>query len=95
MDFQKINLNNASGKPYRDAYVHGILDLIAPRALYIENGEADELFPIESVRAEASRLRPFYAAANAQDKLLLHIGDNGHSVCVGEKGFSFFVDNLL
>ena len=69
--------------------------LIAPRALYIENGATDQLFPIELVRAESERLKPFYSAANAEHKLLFHIGENGHSVSEGELGFDFFIKNLI
>lgn len=69
--------------------------LIAPRALYIENGMEDELFPIEKVRAESERLKPFYSAANADSLLLFHIGQNGHEVSDGDLGFNFFVDNLF
>lgn len=68
--------------------------LIAPRALYIENGERDELFPIEKVKAESERLKPFYSAANADDRLLLYIGENGHRVSEGDIGFTFFEKNL-
>ena len=69
--------------------------LIAPRALYIENGVRDPLFPIEKVREETERLKPFYRAAEAEEKLLMHIGENGHRVSDGDLGFDFFVKNLL
>ena len=69
--------------------------LIAPRALYIENGAIDQLFPIDLVKEESERLKPFYSAASADQKLLFHIGENGHSVCVGDLGFDFFIKNLF
>jgi len=68
--------------------------LIAPRALYIENGRADELFPIPLVERESRRLKPFYAAAGAEDKLLFHIGENDHEVSAGNLGFDFFMKHL-
>ncbi len=68
--------------------------LIAPRALYIENGATDELFPIRLSQAEFDRLKPFYCAAGAEDRLVFHIGDNGHSVADGDSGFEFFMSNL-
>ena len=68
--------------------------LIAPRALYIENGIKDELFPIELSKKEFERLKPYYEAQNASDKLMYHAGDNGHEVSVGDVGFDFFIKNL-
>ena len=69
--------------------------LIAPRALYVENGVRDQLFPIDIVKAEQERLKPFYSAANAEGQLLLHIGENGHRVSDGDLGFDFFMKNLI
>ena len=68
--------------------------LIAPRALYIENGKNDPLFPVSLVEQESERLKPFYRAAGAEEKLLFYIGDNGHAVSVGDLGFDFFMKNL-
>jgi hypothetical protein len=69
--------------------------LIAPRALYVENGADDQLFPIDIVRAEYERLKPFFSAADSDGQLLLHIGDNGHRVSDGDLGFDFFVNHLV
>jgi len=69
--------------------------LIAPRALYIENGRTDTLFPVDLVEMESARLKPFYAAAGADDRLLFHIGENGHAVSVGDTGLDFFMKHLL
>lgn len=69
--------------------------LIAPRALYIENGVRDQLFPIEIVKTEYERLKPFFSAADAEEKLLLYIGENGHRVSDGDLGFDFYIKNLI
>ena len=69
--------------------------LIAPRALYVENGVRDQLFPVEIVKTEHERLKPFFSAADVDEKLLLHIGENGHRVSDGDLGFDFFVSNLI
>ena len=69
--------------------------LIAPRALYVENGVRDQLFPVDIVKAEYERLKPFFSAADADKKLLLHIGENGHRVSDGDLGFDFFMKNLI
>ena len=80
------------GKQLFDAEVAG---LIAPRALYIENGAEDTLFPIDKVRSETNRLKPFYKAANADENLLVYVGENGHCVSCGDIGFDFFINKLL
>ena len=81
-----------SANSFFDAEVAG---LIAPRALYVENGESDALFPIEKVRTEYERLKPFFGAANADENLLLYVGNNGHCVSQGDLGFDFFVRKLI
>lgn len=68
--------------------------LIAPRALYLENGDQDELFPVENSMEEWERLKPYYEAADASEKLLLHHGTFGHCVSSGELGLSFFLKHL-
>ncbi|MBQ9387500.1 MAG: hypothetical protein IJU01_02435 [Lachnospiraceae bacterium] len=68
--------------------------LIAPRALYIENGSTDSLFPIESVKTEYERLKPYYEAAGAGDRLMLYIGENGHEVSDNVRGFEYFMKNI-
>jgi dienelactone hydrolase len=57
-----------------DNYVPGILDwaemydvagLIAPRPLFVESGERDEIFPIAASRASFARVQQVYAAFGA------------------------------
>ena len=69
--------------------------LIAPRALYIENGEKDTLFPIDASLLELESLRPYYEAQNASDRLLYRKHEGGHEVGVGDIGFDFFIEQLL
>ena len=69
--------------------------LIAPRALYIENGDQDELFPAEESLTEWERLKPFYEAADVSEKLLYHHGTFGHCVAEGDLGFEFFIKHLF
>ncbi|MBQ8213719.1 MAG: acetylxylan esterase [Clostridia bacterium] len=69
--------------------------LIAPRALYIENGDQDELFPAEESLTEWERLKPFYEAAGATEKLLYHHGAFGHCVAESDLGFAFFIKHLF
>ncbi|MBP3591300.1 MAG: prolyl oligopeptidase family serine peptidase [Clostridia bacterium] len=69
--------------------------LIAPRALYIENGEKDTLFPIDMSLCELERLTPYYEAQNASERLLYHRHEGGHEIGAGNIGYRFFVDSLL
>lgn len=69
--------------------------LIAPRALYIENGKADEIFSVDLSIKEFERLKPFYERANAEDKLKYFVGNDGHIVDEGEQGIKFYLDNLF
>ncbi|WP_159887910.1 alpha/beta hydrolase family protein [Paenibacillus puerhi] len=61
-----------------DNYIPGILKqaeqpellgLIAPRPLFIESGEEDRVFPVQSTREAIRRLGLLYRAANAEEKL--------------------------
>ena len=69
--------------------------MVAPRALYLENGDQDPLFPVEDSLREWDRLKPYYEAANASERLLLHHGAFGHCVDAGELGLKFFLKNLI
>lgn len=81
-----------SAKTFLDAEVAA---LIVPRPLYLENGEKDILFPAEISEAEYQRLKPFYEAAGATDKLLFYRFEGEHEVAVGDQGLEFFLDELM
>ena len=69
--------------------------LIAPRALYIENGKEDTIFPYAASEREMERLVPFYRAQGAEDKLLYYVGPEAHEVAEGDIGFDFFIEQLI
>ncbi len=55
-----------------------IAALIAPRALFVENGREDEIFPVAGFDAAVARLREVYAAAGVPQRLSAHAFPGGH-----------------
>jgi len=53
-----------------------MLSAIAPRPLLVVNGDSDANTPIAGVRLAVTAAQPFYAAANAADKLQLIVQEN-------------------
>lgn len=53
-----------------------MLSLIAPRPLLVVNGDSDANTPIAGVRLAVKTAQPFYAAANAADKLQLVVQED-------------------
>ena len=82
---------NDSAKMFLDAEVAA---LIAPRALYIENGVKDSLFPYDIAEKEFPRLKSFYEASEAVEKLLFFKSEGAHEVSPTDIGFEFFIRNL-
>jgi Dienelactone hydrolase family len=52
--------------------------LVAPRALLVENGTGDDLFPAPVATAELAKLRPVYASLGASDALVHDVFEGGH-----------------
>lgn len=55
-----------------------VAGLVAPRPLVVSTGADDPIFPVEGTRRAFDRLREVYAAAGAEDRCRLHVGDGGH-----------------
>jgi dienelactone hydrolase len=53
-----------------------MLPLIAPRPLLVVNGDSDANTPIAGVRLSVNAARPLYAAAQADEKLVLRVQEN-------------------
>ena len=68
--------------------------LVAPRALFLEEGDNDELFAWDSFLEECKRVEPFFAAANAADKLKYRVFNGNHELCKDDQGFDFLFANL-
>jgi len=85
-----------------DNYVPGILNwcemydvggLIAPRPLFVESGEKDDIFPIDASRASFERVRKVYAAFDAAGNCEQETFDAAHSFH-GVKGLPFVARHL-
>jgi predicted peptidase len=80
-----------------DNYVPGILKfaevsdiagLIAPRPLFVENGEQDSIFPVEGTRVAFEKTRSIYRILGKEDDLALEVFPGKHEFW-GKKGFEF------
>ena len=61
------------------AEMYDIAGLIAPRALFIESGTEDTIFPIEATRFAVNEAKVIFNCFNADDKLGLEVFEAGHS----------------
>lgn len=80
-----------------DNYVPGILQwaemydvagLIAPRPLFVESGERDNIFPVEASRESFERVERVYRALNAAGRCQQDIFDGEH-IFYGKRGLPF------
>jgi dienelactone hydrolase len=85
-----------------DNYVPGILNyaemydvagLIAPRPLFVESGEKDNIFPIAASKASFERVKKVYAAFDAASLTEQETFDGPHSFW-GKRGLPFLAKNL-
>lgn len=85
-----------------DNYVPGILNwaemydvaaLIAPRPLFVESGERDEIFPIAASRASFARVKKVYEVFDAASSIEHETFDEAHSFW-GKRGLPFLAKNL-
>jgi hypothetical protein len=85
-----------------DNYVPGILNwaemydvagLIAPRPLFVESGEKDNIFPIKASIESFQKVKQIYAVFGADDKTEQEVFNEAHSFW-GKKGIPFLVRHL-
>ena len=85
-----------------DNYVPGILNwaemydiagLIAPRPLFAESGEKDDIFPVEASRASFARVAKVYDVFDAAASFQTETFDADHSF-YGVKGLPFLAAHL-
>lgn len=85
-----------------DNYVPGILNwaemydvagLIAPRPLFVESGDKDNIFPIAASKASFERVKKVYTAFDASSAVEQEVFDGPHSFW-GKRGFPFLAKNL-
>jgi dienelactone hydrolase len=85
-----------------DNYVPGILNwaemydiagLIAPRPLFVESGERDNIFPIKASLESVQRVREIYAVFGATDRIDHEVFPDEHAFW-GKRGIPFLVRHL-
>ena len=90
---------------YNDRYIHNWCDwtwknsamfldaemaaLVAPRALYLEEGDNDELFDDETFLKECERAVPFFEAAGVPENLKFCAFKGTHELCNDNDGYDF------
>jgi fermentation-respiration switch protein FrsA (DUF1100 family) len=85
-----------------DNYVPGILNwaeqydvvgLIAPRPLFVESGEKDDIFPIAASRLSFERVKKVYEVFDAAALAEQEVFDGPHSFW-GKRGLPFLAQHL-
>ena len=85
-----------------DNYVPGILDwaemhdlagLIAPRPLFVESGEKDNIFPIRASIESFNKVREIYGVFGATDRIEQEVFPDEHSFW-GKRGLPFLARHL-
>jgi hypothetical protein len=73
--------------------MHDVAGLIAPRPLFVESGEKDNIFPIRASRESFQQVKRIYDAFGAADMAEQEVFDEAHSFW-GKKGIPFLVRHL-
>ena len=75
------------------AEMHDVAGLIAPRALFVESGEKDNIFPIAASIESFRRVREIYDVFQAGDRVEQEVFPGEHSFW-GKRGIPFMVRHL-
>ena len=75
------------------AEMYDIAGLIAPRALFVESGTEDSIFPIAATRFAVNEAKAIFKCFEADDKLRLEVFEAGHSFH-GVGAFAFLKEVL-
>jgi dienelactone hydrolase len=75
------------------AEMHDIAGLIAPRALFVESGEKDNIFPIKASIESFNEVRKIYGVFGADDRVEQEVFPDEHSFC-GKRGIPFLTKHL-
>ena len=75
------------------AEMYDVAGLIAPRALFVESGTEDTIFPIDATRFAVNEAKAIYKCFDAEDKLGLEVFEAGHSFH-GVGAFEFLKEAL-
>ena len=77
----------------RYAEMYDIAGLIAPRALFVESGAQDRLFPIGATKFAVQKARGVFRVLGAEDQLGLEVFEGTHQFH-GVGAFDFLADRL-
>ena len=75
------------------AEMHDIAGLIAPRPLFVESGEQDNIFPIKASTESFNRVREIYGVFGAADRVDHEVFQGEHSFW-GKRGIPFGARHL-
>jgi dienelactone hydrolase len=75
------------------AEMHDIAGLIAPRPLFVESGEKDDIFPIAASVESVGHVRGIYGVFDAADRIDHEVFPGEHSFW-GKRGIPFLVRHL-
>jgi dienelactone hydrolase len=75
------------------AEMHDIAGLVAPRPLFVESGELDNIFPIEASKQSVGHLRAIYDSFGAADRIEHEQFPADHSFW-GKRGIPFVLKHL-
>ena len=75
------------------AEMHDIAGLIAPRALFVESGEKDNIFPIHASIESFNKVRDVYSVFGAADRIEQEVFPGEHSFW-GKRGVPFLARQL-
>ena len=75
------------------AEMHDIAGLIAPRHLFVESGERDNIFPIAASRESFAHVRDVYRLFQAEDRVEQEVFPAEHSFW-GKRGIPFIAQHL-
>ncbi|CAG9620950.1 dienelactone hydrolase family protein [Sutcliffiella rhizosphaerae] len=84
-------LDNYVPSILKHAEMPELIGLIAPRALFIESGYKDQVFPIQEAQTAVQTLTEIYHAFNS--KMEAHYFNGGHEIC-GEKSYDWLLTQL-
>ena len=75
------------------AEMSDIAGLIAPRAMFVESGTRDNIFPIEATKSSFTRAQKIYGVFSALDKIGLEVFEGEHQFW-GKGAFEFLKQQL-
>ena len=67
-----------------------LFGLIAPRAMLIEAGISDDIFPLDGVKSSYARLEALYDRLGVKEKIDIDIFEGEHQIS-GAKAYDFLV----